>query len=165
MNTSLAPSPISLGLPSFLKPQARWVPQIASQVARLGTLAALGYTGYQAFANSGYSLADTSPAGLLQNAAIVVSPVLISRLNSTAAGNLATRALWNPIRKETLKDPDQAINRTVLASAPLQESVGAKAMAEFNDFLASVKKKALTDGLLYAGLGTFLTVSYLNQFG
>lgn len=167
MSLSLSQSPTNLGLPSFLKPQVRWVPQIASQAARLGTLAALGYTGYQAFTAGGFSLADTSFAGLARNALIIASPVLAARFNSTAAENLATRALWKPIQKEKLGDPDQALNRAVLASKPAQDAVENAApgsLGTFNGYLDSMKKKALTDGLLYAGLGAFLTISYLNQF-
>lgn len=165
MNFPLVNSQPALGLPSFLKPQVRWVPEIAGQVARLGTLAALGYTGFQAYASGAYSVADAS---LLQNAALLISPVLAARFNSSAAKNLATRVLWNPIRKETLNDPDQVINKAVLTSDSAKAAVEQAApgtLGHFGEYFAAMKKKSLTEGLLAAGVGAFLTVSYLSQFG
>lgn len=165
MNLSLTAFQKPIQLPSFLKPQARWVPKIAGQAARLGTLAALGYTGYQAYAHGGYSLADS---GVALNAALLASPVLAAKFNSTAAESLATRALWKPIQKEKLEDPDQVLNKAVLASDKVQEAIDSVfpgTVEQFQAYLAAIKRQALTSGLLYAGLGTALTIYYLNQFG
>lgn len=165
MSLSLHQVSTALGLPSLLKPQVRWAPKIAGQAARLGTLVALGYQGYQAFAANHYSFTGAS---LLQNAALVVSPVLVSRFASSAASSLTTRALWNPIRRETLRDADQSLNKAVLESSAAQAAVEKDApgsLGRYNNHFSAVKKQTLIGGLLYAGATAALSYMYLHQFG